>query len=99
MIDKDSIGTFCDMCWTPLDSVEDYPRLVTEAQIASAEFAAWLESTSFAGQLEAGEQWDTPEAWPSEETMRAARECFAAFERGDRATAEQRMHDAQRAFV
>lgn len=30
-IDKDSIGTFCDHCWAPLDSVEDYPRVVTEA--------------------------------------------------------------------
>ena len=70
-----------------------------EIQIASPEFTAWLASTSFAGQVEPGEQWDTEEAWPSRETMRTARECFRQFHAGDLAAAEAAMHAAQSPFV
>ena len=68
-------------------------------QIVTKEFATWLETTSFAGHVDAGDQWDTEVAWPSRETMTAARECFAAFETGDLKRAEELMWDAQRPYV
>lgn len=70
-----------------------------EIQLVTPEFAAWLDITSFAGQVEPGEQWDTVEAWPSTETLRAARECFRHFHAGDLAAAETAMHAAQQPFV
>lgn len=69
------------------------------AQIVTKEFADWLETTSFAGSVNAGDQWDTEEAWPSKETMQAARSCFEAFTAGDLKAAESAMHEAQRPFV
>lgn len=68
-------------------------------QIVTTEFAAWLSGTSFAGIVKPGEQWDTTEAWPSPLTMQAARACYVLFHRDCTALAEQRLWDAQRAFV
>lgn len=68
-------------------------------QIVTPEFAAWLAGTSFAGHVEPGDQWDTAEAWPTPETMEAARECFAAFAAGDIDTALTEMQVAQESFV
>lgn len=70
-----------------------------EKQIVTDEFAAWIDTTSFAGRVRPGEQWDTADAWPSAETMRAARDCYSAFAEGDLERAEELMHDAQRPYV
>jgi len=70
-----------------------------EPQIATPEFVAWLNTTSFAGIIYAGEQWDTEVAWPSPETMAAARQCFELFHAGELKRAESAMHDAQSPFV
>lgn len=68
-------------------------------QIATPEFCSWLETTSFAGILHPGEQWDAETAWPSEDTMTAARKCFDLFMAGQVAEAEKCMHVAQEPFV
>ena len=71
----------------------------TAQQIVTAEFAVWLAGTSFAGHVEAGDQWDTVEAWPTPEKMEAARGCFTAFAAGDIDLALTEMQVAQEAFV
>lgn len=68
-------------------------------QVVTHCFAQWLATTSFAGTVEPGDQWDTVEAWPSLLTMNAARECYAHFHAGDIPAAERAMHNAQRCFV
>lgn len=70
-----------------------------EMQIVTDDFAAWLATTSFAGQVEPGEQWDTEEAWPSRETMRAARECFRQFHAGDLVAADAARAEAETPYV
>lgn len=72
---------------------------MNNSQIATAEFCKWLQTTSFAGYIQPGEQWDTEDAWPSPETMLAARKCFAQFAAGNLVAAEAAMLDAQRSFV
>lgn len=74
----------------------DVPETV---QIATPEFCAWINTTSFAGIIRPGDQWDTEVAWPSAETMAAARQCFDFFVAGDLAAAERTMHTAQEPFV
>lgn len=68
-------------------------------QVVTRSFAKWLATTSFAGTIEPGDQWDTVEAWPSPLTMNAARECYAHFHAGNIPAAERAMHNAQRCFV
>ena len=67
--------------------------------IVTAEFAEWLTATPFAGHVEPGDQWDTPEAWPSPETMRAARECLNHFRAGNLTAATAAIVAAQQPFV
>lgn len=68
-------------------------------QVVTREFADWLGSTSFAGIVNPGDQWDSEDAWPSPDTMRAARRCYDLFAAGDLAGAEAAMVEAQQAFV
>lgn len=68
-------------------------------QTCNAEFVAWLNSTSFSGIVSVGDQWDTEAAWPSVDSMRAARSCFSLFVQGKVSEAEQAMREAQRSFV
>jgi len=68
-------------------------------QVVTHSFAKWLATTSFAGTVEPGDQWDTVEAWPSPLTMSAARECYAHFHAGNILAAERAMDNAQRCFV
>ncbi len=70
-----------------------HKRLVTHS------FSAWLSTTSFAGTVNPGEQWDTEDAWPSANTMRAARRCYDLFSAGDLTGAEAAMIEAQEPFV
>jgi len=89
------------------EQIEDTGRVVDleesvisiEAGIVTQQFKAWLDSTSFAGIVEVGDLWATFEAFPSEDTMRSARECFDAFHAGDLQRAETSMHRAQQPFV
>ena len=68
-------------------------------QVVTHPFALWLATTSFAGTVEPGDQWDTPEAWPSARTMAAARQCYSLFQAGDMVGAERAMVTAQQPFV
>lgn len=69
------------------------------AQIVTPEFREWLYTTSFSGLVDVGDQWDTEVAWPSPDTMRAARECYWNFECGNWEAAEDFMQQAQEPFV
>jgi len=68
-------------------------------QIATTEFCKWLETTSFAGYIQPGEQWDTEIAWPSPMEMYYARRCFNEFASGNSEAAEIAMIEAQRPSV
>lgn len=70
-----------------------------EPQIVMPEFAAWLATTSFSGIVEAGDRWDTAEAWPSADTMAAARTCYIEFIHGDKNAAQDAMEAPQQPFV
>lgn len=72
---------------------------MTKQQVVTKEFKMWLDGTSFSGMVKEGDVWDTADAWPSKETMSAARGCYKAFQDGDLEKAEELMHEAQAPFV
>lgn len=68
-------------------------------QIATLEFCEWLKTTAFAGIINPGEQWDTESAWPNDQAMWAARNCFTQYtEYGATGEANIYLIEAQRAL-
>ncbi len=68
-------------------------------QVVTPEFAEWLDSTSFSGVVNPGDQWDSEDAWPTPASMASARRCYTLFDAGEFGNARDAMVEAQQAFV